>query len=98
MKNPFGKTTKKENPYEVWQAGDWTWLVLKKWQTPEKEKGNPYARWFCAVQSPMTYGDWDLGDTYVGEIKRYAFKLDENAANAFLKSVFGEKAGITKVE
>ena len=70
-KNECAKMRDKNNPYEVWQSGDgdWTWNVLKKWQTPDKEKGNPFARWFCSVVTPMCpHGE--LGDVYVSEIKR----------------------------
>lgn len=79
MKNPCGKTRPVENPYEIYRSHllpGWEWRVLKKYQTPEKEKDNPYARWFCAVKSPMTYGSWEYGDTYVRDI------LDE--AQAFI--------------
>ena len=80
MKNLCGKTRKRDNPYEVWQAGDWFWLVLKKWQADDKK---PYARWFCDVYTPMTGGSFDLatmkpigssdmGDVYVQEIKSVA--------------------------
>lgn len=83
MKNLCGKTREVTNPYEVWQAGHWFWVVLKKWQSPDKEKGNPYARWFCAVYTPATHGSYnveklqpegscDMGDTYVSEIKSVA--------------------------
>ena len=73
-KNKCGKTRPVENPYEVWQSycGSWTWKVLKKYQKPSKEEENPYARWFCAVSSPYTYGSYDLGDVYVTEIKNHA--------------------------
>jgi len=27
-----------------------------------------YARWFVAAKSPMTYGDFEMGDTYATEI------------------------------
>ncbi len=57
-KNLCGKTRKVDDPYEIWVSGDWEWRVLKKYQTPEKESENPYARWHCAVKSPMTYGSW----------------------------------------
>jgi len=80
-KNLCGKTRKLEDPYEVWENEEktWEWRVLKKYQTPEKEKGNQYARWFCAVKSPYTYGRFELGDVYVDDIKQYAFrKKDEN--------------------
>jgi hypothetical protein len=79
-KNECGKARKVDNPYEVWKSGSWYWLVLKKYQSPEKEAANPYARWFCAVYTPMTYGTYneatnkpegscDMGDTYVRDIK-----------------------------
>ena len=74
-KNECGKTRPKENPYEIWSNGVWEWRVLKKYQSEEKEKANPYARWFCAVKSPMTYGDYELGDVYVREIKEYASRV-----------------------
>lgn len=75
MKNECGKTRDVNNPYEVWIAGDWEWRVLKKWQAPDKEKTNQYARWFCAVKSPFTHGGYDLGDTYVVDVVRHAVKV-----------------------
>lgn len=86
-KNPCGKSRPVDNPYEIWQAGDWEWRVLKKYQTPENEAKNPYARWFCAVKSPMTYGSWDMGDTYVNDVKAnavlvYNFETDDESAIA----------------
>ena len=76
-KNECGKMRKVDNPYEVWQSfdGTWTWNVLKKYQAPENEAKNPYARWFCAVKSPFTYGSFEYGDTYVHEIKRRATRI-----------------------
>jgi hypothetical protein len=57
----------RKRPYEVWQAGDWTWNVLKKYQSPEKESLNPYARWMCFVTSPYApHGD--MGNVYIREI------------------------------
>lgn len=76
MKNECGKTRKVNDPYEVYRsAGGWEWRVLKKWQAPDKEAGNPYSRWFCAVKSPMTFGNYDLGDVYVSEVKSLAYKV-----------------------
>jgi len=75
MKNPFGKTVKVENPHMIFQMGNWEWRVLKTYQTPEKETSNPYARWFCAVKSPHTYGDWEYGDVYVSEVLRNATRI-----------------------
>ena len=74
MKNLCGKTRKVDNPYEVWQAGEWTWRVLKKWQGDDDK---PYGRWFCAVKTPMTFDSYDLGDVYVKDIKDYAAKMTE---------------------
>lgn len=76
-KNECGKTRKLDNPYETWVSfdGSWEWKVLKKYQAPINEAKNPYARWFCGVKSPFTYGDYELGDVYVSEIKSNARKL-----------------------
>ena len=68
-KNECGKMRDKENPYEVWKGNGFEWRVLKKYQKPELEAKNPYARWFCAVSSPYTWGSFELGDVYVSEIK-----------------------------
>ncbi len=74
MKNTMGKTRKIDNPYMVYQSydGTWEWRVLKTYQSPQNEAENPYARWFCAVKSPMTYGSWEYGDTYIKDIKEQA--------------------------
>lgn len=72
-KNLCGKTRSKEKPYEIWEANGWTWKVLKKYQTPEKETGNAYARWFCLVTSPFV-PNGELGDVYVSEIKSNALQ------------------------
>lgn len=76
LKNECGKTRKVNDPYEVWRnESGWEWRVLKKYKNPEAESKDPYARWFCAVKSPSTHGTYDLGDTYVAEVKRYAFRI-----------------------
>ena len=68
-KNPCGKTRPFNKPYEIWwMPNGWEWHVLKKWQTPEKEKENEYARWFCLVKSPIV-PNGEAGDVYVNEIK-----------------------------
>jgi hypothetical protein len=74
-KNECAKTRPIEAPYEVWQAGSsWEWRVLKKYQSPEKEEANPYARWFCAVASPFV-DDYEYGDCYVKDITGSAVKV-----------------------
>jgi hypothetical protein len=73
MKNLQAKTMPVDKPYEIWaNYSGWEWRVLKKWQADDDK---PYARWFCAVKSPMTYGEWEYGDTYVSEIKQYAVRI-----------------------
>jgi len=42
-------------------------LLLKTYQIPTKERENQYARWFVAVKTPMTYGSYDMGDSYIRE-------------------------------
>ena len=75
-KNLCGKTRKTADPYEVYEGPNgFEWRVLKKYQNPENEAKNPYARWFCAVKSNFTYGEFELGDVYVSEIKENGQKL-----------------------
>ena len=84
-KNPFGKSTKPDNAYATYRVDNpangmyFEWKVLKTYQRPDKEKDNQYARWFCAVKSPMTYDSWELGDTYVREILNIANIIDSTA-------------------
>jgi len=68
MANPYGKTQKKETPYAIYKDGDWEYRILKLNQKPEKAATNKFASAFCAVKSPMTYGEFDLGDTYLDDI------------------------------
>lgn len=77
MKNMQAKRREVDNPYEIWQSldGTWEWRVLKKYQRPDLEATNEYARWLVAVKSPMTYGSWEHGDEYVANIKRYAIRV-----------------------
>lgn len=74
MKNLCGKMVKepyKDNAYEIWQVGGWTWYVLKKWQADDKKE---YARWFCLVESPFT-PEGELGDTYAKEVMDVARRI-----------------------
>jgi len=63
-------------PLEVWETpdGSWKWEVYKKYQTPENEVKNPFARWFCKVKSPIT-PQGEIGDVYIKDIKGYARKV-----------------------
>ena len=71
MKNLCSKTVTRDKAYEVWQAGSWTWYVLKKWQADDNK---PYARWFCDVVTPIC-PDGEMGDVYVEEIKQNATRI-----------------------
>lgn len=76
-KNLCAKRVTPEQAYEVWQSynGSWTYFVLKKYQTPEKEAENDYARWYCMVQSPAT-PKGDYGDVYVSTVKQGTRQVD----------------------
>jgi len=76
-KNPCAKRMTPETAYEVWQSynGAWTYFVLKKYQTPEMEAKNPYARWYCMVQSPIT-PKGEYGDVYVSTVKQGTARTD----------------------
>lgn len=75
-KNLCGKTRPRTDPYEVWTSrdGTWEWHVLKKYQSPENEAKNPFARWFCFVKSPFV-PDGEMGDCYVSSIKKDALAI-----------------------
>jgi hypothetical protein len=73
--NPCAKSRPVENPYEVWEGRGFEYRVLKKYQTPEGEAKNPYARWYLATRSPFTYGQWEYGDGYAADIKRTAVRV-----------------------
>jgi hypothetical protein len=61
----MGKTRPQDKPWLVVSDGDWEWRVLKAYSLdPDKQ----YARWFCAVKSPFTYGSFEMGDTYIADI------------------------------
>ena len=84
-KNLQAKTRKIDNPYEVWKIGnDWEYRVLKKYQNPENEAKNPYARWFLGTASAFTYGEFELGDGYAHDVKGSATKVfDETVDGPF---------------
>lgn len=76
-KNPMGKKTTVEKPYQVWESigTGWKWLVLKSYQI---DNDKPYARAFCAVSSPYTHGGFDYGDVYWAEIFKHAVLVESN--------------------
>lgn len=71
MKNLCAKTVKREEAYEVWTAGSWTWYVLKKWQADDRK---PSARWFCDVVTPIC-PNGELGDVYADDIMSHAVRV-----------------------
>ena len=85
-KNECNKTRDIDNPYEIWQGpANFEWRVLKKYQSPENEAKNTHARWFCAVKSDMTYGSFEMGDTYVSDIKAYGVKVKQSPDLVYLR-------------
>lgn len=74
VKNLFGKSKSKDAPYAVYKGygpmGNTEVRVLKTYQSHEREKENPYARWFVAVKTDMTFGSYDIGDSYISEAIR----------------------------
>ena len=76
-KNPCGKTVSVDEPYEIYkdERSGFEWRVLKKYQMPHKEAENRFARWFCAVRSPMTHGSWEMGDVYARDVQTYGERV-----------------------
>jgi hypothetical protein len=70
MKLNTSQRLKLKQPIEVWENKDagWKWEVYKKYQKPENEVKNPYARWFCKVYSQFV-PEGEFGDVYINEIK-----------------------------
>jgi len=68
MKLPINmkRTRSIERPYEVRSYNGWTWKILKSYHN---DTSTPYARAFCAVSSPYTFGGYDYGDVYWSEIE-----------------------------
>lgn len=84
--NPCGKTRKIDNPYEIYKSVDgmWEWRVLKKYQ---EDDNKPNARWFVAVKSPFTFGDWEYGDEYAKNVKSQGVKSSVPALSAMATAV-----------
>lgn len=73
MKNKFGKSKNIDNAYATYRVVTdsgmyFEWKILKTWQHKDNEDKNPYARWYTACKSPMTYDSWEYGDAYIKEI------------------------------
>lgn len=89
MANPFRKAADIDSPYAVFTGyGGWEWRILRTYKQPSSEAKDPYARWFVAAKSPLTYGSWELGDTYKSEVMRHG-RLSE-ATPEFYEAYKGE--------
>ena len=71
MPNPFAKSRPANSPYAIYRNHHWTWHVCKTYKQPSSEAKDPYSRWFVWATSPMTYGDFEGGDTSRQEVMRY---------------------------
>lgn len=89
VKNLFGKSRKVDAPYAVYRGfgplGNTEVRVLKTYQNHEREKTNPYARWLVAVKTDMTFGSFDMGDSYLDVIR--GLKLAESTEE--WKEIYG---------
>ena len=104
-KNLLGKSRTKETPYAIFKGygpfGETEMRLLKTYQVPSNEDKNQYARWFVAVKSEMTYGSYDMGDSYIREatmgltrvyadplyLEQYGIELDED--DKILQELYG---------
>ena len=92
MRNPYAKTRPIDDPYEIWRTpdGSWEWWVLKKWQ---KDDFKPFARWFCAVFSPITReqcaGGYELGDVYAKDVMAHARPMNEDKIKDHVRRTLG---------
>ena len=104
-KNLLGKSRNKEKPYAIFKGygpfGETEMRLLKTYQVPANEGKNQYARWFVAVKSEMTYGSYDMGDSYIREatmgltrvyadplyLEQYGIELDED--DKILQELYG---------
>lgn len=78
-RNAWGKTRDVEQPYITIPRGDWEWRVLKAYKSAKSAAGDLFARYLCAVRSPYTFGEWEIGDTYIREIPAYRDILAQQA-------------------
>jgi hypothetical protein len=70
MPNPFGKSRPTENPYAIYAGpAGFEWRVLKTYKLAKNE--DSYSRWFVAAKSEATYGSFEMGDTYKGDVTSF---------------------------
>ena len=67
------KTAKLESPHATFVNDDgWEWRILKVYRAAKSDRGDQYARWFLAAKSPFTFGEFEMGDTYINDVVRHA--------------------------
>ena len=71
MANKLAKSRPIDTPYAIFEGNGFTWHILKTYKTPASEKKDPYARWFTAAKSAMSYDEFEYGDAYALDIKTY---------------------------
>lgn len=85
--NLCAKTRKARDAYEVYADGPvddpdtLIWYVIKKYQSPNQEDGNQFARWMCVVRG----FNLEIGDVYVRRIVSQAHKLEGEELEAALE-------------
>lgn len=90
-KNAWSKSAKPSAPYASVKSEGWEWKILKAYQSAEKAKSNPYARYFCFVSSPMCPGG-EYGDVYINEIPGSAEVLAWQASAEVIAKVSAKEA------
>ena len=92
--NKFGKSVKVDKAHATYRVDNpsngmyFEWKVLKTYKVKVNQDKDQYARWFCAVKSPMTYDSWEYGDAYISDIKEAGARLVE--ATPEWKEVYSE--------
>ena len=81
--NPCGKLTTPEQAYEVWGSPDQqvVYYVLRKYELPEMEERNPFAKWYVAAKSPVLDGKLEYGDMFIERVKSNMQMIDNPLCN-----------------
>lgn len=68
----FLKVRNVNDPYATFTgSNNFEWRILKTYKHPTSEAKTPYAIWYTATKSDLTYGSWEYGDAYRSEILKY---------------------------
>jgi hypothetical protein len=90
------KTAKVESPHAIYVGGQFEYRVLKAYSTPAGEAKNRYARWFLGTRSPYTYGEFELGDDFVRDVKENAVLVA--ATDEFLAAYGLDRVNVATIE